>query len=93
MASAKLLEIMRDAEMLPIREQLELIAHLASRLWQNYDGLEEPKPRPKWSDIRGAAPYPLTGEEDAQAWVSRTRRESDEHRHNQIYGKDEPPKA
>ena len=32
-----------------------------------------------WSEIAGAAEYPLTGE-DAQAWVTRTRREGDEHR-------------
>jgi len=32
-----------------------------------------------WSEIAGAATYPLAGE-DAQAWVTRTRREGDEHR-------------
>ena len=32
-----------------------------------------------WSEIAGAAAYPLVGE-DAQAWVTRTRREGDEHR-------------
>jgi hypothetical protein len=32
-----------------------------------------------WRDIRGIVPYPLCGE-DAQAWVTRTRREGDEHR-------------
>jgi hypothetical protein len=26
------------------------------------------------------SPYPLLGEADAQAWVSRTQREGDEHR-------------
>ena len=35
--------------------------------------------RPKWSDIRGTAPYPMLGE-DAQEWVTRTRRESEEGR-------------
>lgn len=34
---------------------------------------------PTWKDLRGKAPYPLCGE-DAQEWVSRTRRESDERR-------------
>jgi predicted transcriptional regulator len=32
-----------------------------------------------WSEIAGAAAYPMTGE-DAQDWVTRTRREGDEHR-------------
>jgi hypothetical protein len=35
--------------------------------------------RRTWREIRGSAPYPLCGE-DAQAWVSRTRRESDAQR-------------
>ncbi|MDB9305083.1 hypothetical protein PN488_11955 [Nodularia spumigena CS-591/12] len=33
----------------------------------------------KWSDLKGMADYPLLGE-DAQQWVSQTRREADEHR-------------
>ena len=37
----------------------------------------------QWREIRGAAPYPLLGE-DAQTWVSRTRREGDEHRQSQL---------
>ena len=40
------------------------------------------EPAPQWSDIRGTIPYPLCGE-DAQEWVSRTRREADEHREKQ----------
>jgi hypothetical protein len=76
MASQDLIEIMRRAESLSPDEQLELIAHLAetSRL-----AGQQPKARRDWREIRGSAPYPLTGE-DAQAWVSRTRRESDEAR-------------
>jgi hypothetical protein len=35
--------------------------------------------RRSWREIRGSVRYPLCGE-DAQAWVSRTRRESDEQR-------------
>lgn len=40
------------------------------------------KRRPRWEDFVGSAPYPLCGE-DAQDWVKRTRRESDEHRSRQ----------
>jgi hypothetical protein len=39
--------------------------------------------RPTWASIRGIVSYPLFGE-DAQAWVTRTRRESDEHRERQL---------
>ena len=33
----------------------------------------------KWSEICGLFPYPLA-DEDAQTWVTRTRREGDEQR-------------
>ena len=36
-----------------------------------------------WSEIEGAATFPLAGE-DAQAWVTRTRREGDEHRERML---------
>ena len=36
---------------------------------------------PRWREISGKAPYPLL-EEDAQAWVSRTRQESVELGHD-----------
>ena len=36
-------------------------------------------PGRKWSEVRGSVEHPLFGE-DAQAWVSRTRAESDDHR-------------
>jgi hypothetical protein len=35
-----------------------------------------------WREIRGSVPYPQCGE-DAQTWVSRGRRESDEQRERQ----------
>jgi hypothetical protein len=38
--------------------------------------------RRSWHEIRGSLPHPLFGE-DAQAFVSRTRRESDDHRERQ----------
>jgi hypothetical protein len=79
MASKELLELMERADQLPMRDQLELIAHVAEQVRQSQ---VESKPRRKWREIRGSAPYPLMGE-DAQAWVSRTRRESDEQRASQ----------
>lgn len=35
--------------------------------------------RPAWSQAAGMFAYPMLGE-DAQAWITRTRREADEHR-------------
>jgi len=40
-------------------------------------------PRADWMSLRGIAPNLLEGD-DAQAWVSRTRRESDEPREQQL---------
>src|SRR5262245_38888243 len=53
---------------------------LAEKLLQ--DDQSTKAPRRHWSEIRGTASYPLCGE-DAQAWVSRTRREDDNCREKQ----------
>lgn len=42
----------------------------------------EPTKRRFWREIRGLVAYPMFGE-DAQQWVSRTRREADEQREKQ----------
>ena len=54
---------------LPLDEQAELMETIRERLEQLRS-----ESKVKWRDIRGAAPYPMMGE-DAQEWVSRTRRE------------------
>jgi hypothetical protein len=69
-------ELLRKADQLTPDEQLWLIAQLAEKVRAARPGA---KPRRKWREIGGAAPYPLAGE-DAQAWVTRTRRESTEQR-------------
>ena len=79
MASKELDELVKKAEALTADEQLLLITHLVEKLREAH---RAPKPRRKWREICGSAPYPLLGE-DAQAWVSRTRREGDEHRERQ----------
>jgi hypothetical protein len=76
MAIQLLDKIMQEADALPVSEQLRLAAHLLERASEKYG---TPSPRLRWQDICGLMPYPLVGE-DAQAWVTRTRRESDEHR-------------
>lgn len=42
----------------------------------------------RWSEIAGAAKYPMVGE-DAQEWVTRTRQEGDEQR-AKVYERVEP---
>ncbi|HAG80521.1 MAG TPA: hypothetical protein DCL61_04955 [Cyanobacteria bacterium UBA12227] len=75
-------ELIANAEKLFLDEQLQLVTKLLERIRQNYALAE--KPRPRWSDICGAARYPLVGE-DAQAWVLKTRSESDAHRERDLY--------
>ena len=74
--SDALVEILQRAETLTPEDQLYLAAHLVEKARQAYLAS---RPRRRWREICGVAPYPLVGE-DAQAWVSRTRRESDDHR-------------
>jgi len=79
--SAQLLEnIIKEVDSLSVQEQLHLATHL---LEQASRALPPTTLRRKWREIRGIAPYPLVGE-DAQTWVSRTRRESDESRERQL---------
>ena len=49
----------------------------------------EPENRPSWGAAAGMFEYPLVGE-DAQAWVTRTRREGDEHRERTLR-RESPP--
>ena len=72
--------ICKQADQLTPDEQLQLVTYLEDKVRAAY---LTAKPRRKWAEIRGAAPYPLLGE-DAQAWVSRTRREADEQREQQL---------
>lgn len=44
----------------------------------------EQENRPSWGAAAGMFEYPLVGE-DAQAWVTRTRREGDEHRERMLH--------
>jgi hypothetical protein len=66
---------------LPAVERLRLVEKVVHDLTVQPDQ-EEPIRRRCWREIRGIVTYPLCGE-DAQEWVSRTRREADEHREKQ----------
>ncbi len=61
---------------LTARERLRLMEKIAKDLAAGGDASEE---RYDWTGLAGAAPGLLDGE-DAQSWVSRTRREADERR-------------
>jgi hypothetical protein len=74
--SLLLQDLLRQVEQLAPEERLELIRQVA-------EGLKKSgaiaKPKPRWSDLKGLAPYPMMGE-DAQEWVTRTRQEPQQHR-------------
>ncbi len=77
MTSAELDELIKQTDSLSPEERLQLLEHLRR-------GVSAPgKTNRKWREIRGVAQWPLL-DEDAQAWVSRTRREGDEHRDSQV---------
>lgn len=70
------------AAQLPPADRLRLVERIAHALASSpADG--EPAPGPDWMSLRAISPN-LLGGEDAQAWVSRTRREADEHRERQL---------
>ena len=71
-------DLMRQADSLSPDDQLRLAEYLVSRARTTKARL----PR-RWQDLCGIAPN-LLGGEDAQEWVSRGRRESDEHRKAQL---------
>ena len=78
MAADTLEMLMKQANTLTVDEQLQLAAYLVQEARKGY----VPTRGRKWQEIYGSAPYPLAGE-DAQDWVTRTRRESDEQRESQ----------
>jgi len=69
-------DVLQKAEELPPDQCLMLIERLVHRMRMAETGLDG---APAWEDYAGSATYPLCGE-DAQEWVSRCRRESDEAR-------------
>jgi hypothetical protein len=75
-------KMMKEADALSVQEQLRLATHLIEKARAAFPAVET-RPRRKWREIEGIVPYPMLGE-DAQAYISRTRRESDEHRERQL---------
>lgn len=74
MVSAVCERILREAQLLSPSEIEDLINSLLERSEKKGDmGSSELR----WQDLRGSVSYPMCGE-DAQEWVSRTRREADD---------------
>lgn len=69
-------ELIKQVNALDVEEQLRLATYLLERARHE---VAQRKPHYQWSDLCGRYPHPMLGE-DAQSWVSRTRRESDEQR-------------
>lgn len=76
--AATLQNLMRQADSLSPDDQLRLAEYLVSRARR-----VKARSSRRWQDLGGIAPNLLSGE-DAQEWVSRTRRESDERRKAQL---------
>jgi hypothetical protein len=80
MPSATYGQVLRLARTLTNSERLRLIADLAGMAGETDAEGDESR---SWLDLEGTLPYPALGE-DAQAWVSRSRQESDEAREAQL---------
>ncbi|MBU7585329.1 MAG: hypothetical protein KAF91_20975 [Nostoc sp. TH1S01] len=72
--SPSLEKILSEIEQLTPEEQLTVMGHLVERVKKH---VTQAQAKRKWSDLKGMVSYPLFGE-DAQEWVSRSRREGDE---------------
>ncbi|HEV3261828.1 MAG TPA: hypothetical protein VG013_33570 [Gemmataceae bacterium] len=66
---------------LPPAERKQLAEMILRQLAAESPPTGAPRRR-SWREIRGSVPYPLCGEH-AEAWVTRTRRESDVQRERQ----------
>jgi hypothetical protein len=82
MTTTALTELMEKADALTPEERWQLVNHLVTQGSRQMPGA---KPRRKWEDLIGLLPYPALGE-DAQTYISRTRREGDERREQLLRG-------
>ena len=71
--------LIKQVDLLTAEEQLRLASYVIEKTRKQ---MATRQPRRKWKDVCGLLPYPAFGE-DAQAYISRTRREGDEHRERQ----------
>jgi hypothetical protein len=76
MTSAACEKILKEVDLLTPQEIDSLISRLLEQRRKRTNSGDSGK---RWGDLRGSAQYPLCGQ-DAQEWVTRSRRESDESR-------------
>jgi len=74
--TAQLDSLLKQIDLLTADEQLRLVSYVAEKARRK---MPLAKTRRTWKEVCGMLPYPALGE-DAQVWVTRTRREGDEHR-------------
>lgn len=83
MAISTLEAILQQSKALSLDERLRLAAMIVENARAHYSPSAPPL---RWRDLRGMAKPSLLGE-DAQEWVTRTRREADEQRERALRGK------
>ncbi len=77
MSNEMLKEIIEKVDLLTTEEQLRLITALAERA--RISAVDRAEPQLRWSDLIGMLSYPACGE-DAQSYITRSRREADDKR-------------
>ena len=75
-------ELREREQQLPPAERKQLAESILQELAANPE-IAPPPRRRLWQEIRGSVPYGLLGA-DAQEWVSRSRRESDERHRGEL---------
>jgi hypothetical protein len=78
--SPQLQQVLSEIDRLSPTEQIQVMTHVIESI-KGHVSKEPIKSTRRWSDFIGMAKAPLVGE-DAQEWVSRTRKEGDDHREN-----------
>jgi phage baseplate assembly protein W len=76
--SPQLQQVLSDIDRLSPTDRIQVMSHVIESI-REYVPTEPVKSIRKWSDLKGMAIAPLTGE-DAQEWVSSTRQSGAEHR-------------
>lgn len=74
--SLQLQQVLSDIDRLSPTDRIQVMSHVIESI-REYVPTESVKSTRKWSDLKGMVTAPLMAE-DAQEWVSRTRREGDE---------------
>jgi hypothetical protein len=76
--SPQLQQVLSDIDRLSPADRIQVMSHVIESI-RVYVPTESVKSTRKWRDLKGMVTAPLM-DEDTQEWVSRTRREGDEHR-------------